>query len=153
MRSLAFAVAALAALPACSIFMHSMEKPSAQVRDVSISSVGLGGASGQLSLDVSNPNSFGVPLSGVDWQLSINGARAVTGTAELSQEIPAKGVAPVTTTLSISARDAIALGSVLGGGARTYRIDVRLHFSTQVGKIDVDVSKTGELGSGVAFLR
>ncbi|CAN5889464.1 hypothetical protein BH11MYX2_BH11MYX2_34970 [soil metagenome] len=135
------------------MFMHSMEKPSAEVRDVSISSVGFGGASGQLSLDVSNPNSFGVPLSGVDWQLSINGARAVTGTVELSQEIPAKGVAPVVTTLSIDARDAIALGSVLGGGARNYRINVRLHFSTQIGKIDVDVSKTGELGRSVAFLR
>jgi hypothetical protein len=35
----------------------------------------------------------GVPLSGIDWQLSIGGVRAVAGRVELSQTIPAHGVA------------------------------------------------------------
>jgi len=142
------AVFALAALSGCSIFMRSIEKPQASVRDVSVSAAGLGGISGQLQLDVTNPNGFGVPLSGIDWQLSIGGARAVTGTVQLSQTIPARGVAPVATSLTVSATDAIAVGSVLAGGARGYSMKARLHFSTPVGEVSVDVEHSGTLAGG-----
>lgn len=142
--------AACVSLSACSLFMHSIEKPKAEVRDVSVSSAGMTGVSGQLRLDVMNPNGFGVPLSGIDWQLSIGGTRAVTGRAELQQTIPAKGVAPITTSLTIDARDAIAVASSLAGGAREYQITAKLHFSTQIGQLDVDVQHTGTLGGGSA---
>ena len=88
------------ALSGCSLFMHSIERPTAQVRDASLTAAGLGGVSGQLKLDVTNPNTFGVPLSGIDWQIAIGGARAATGTVELQQTIPARGVAPVATSLA-----------------------------------------------------
>ncbi len=133
------------------MFMHSIEKPTASVREVSVSSVSFSGATGELSIDVMNPNGFGVPLSGIDWQLSIGGARAVTGTVQLSQTIPAKALAPVVTTLSLNSGDAVTVASVLASGARDYRVDVKLHFSTQVGQIDVDVNHTGQLGSGIAL--
>src|SRR5690606_19581594 len=105
MRSLAVFGLVLALTSGCSFFMRSMEKPTATVRDVSVSSVGFTGVAGELHVDVMNPNSFGVPLSGIDWTLSIGGSRAVTGTVQLSQTIPAKGVAPVVTSLAIDARD------------------------------------------------
>jgi LEA14-like dessication related protein len=135
-------------LSACSLFLHSIEKPTAEVRDVSVSSAGFSGVTGELRLDVMNPNSFGVPLSGIDWQLSIGGTRAVTGRVELQQTIPAKGVAPVTTSLTIDARDAIAVASRLAGGARDYQIAAQLHFSTKVGQLDVAIQHAGTLGGG-----
>lgn len=150
MRSLALAAAVAATLPGCSIFMRSIEKPTATVRTVNVTNVSFAGATGELALDVMNPNSFGVPLSGLDWQLSIGGARAVTGTVQLSQTIPAKGIAPVVTSLSINASDAVVVGSALARGARDYRVDVTLHFSTQVGPVDVALQHTGQLGSSVA---
>ena len=128
------------------MFMRSIEKPQAEVRDVSVTSAGFTGISGELALDVTNPNAFGVPLSGIDWQLSIGGARAVTGTVQLNQTIPARGVAPVNTTLAIGASDALAIGGVLARGARDYQLDVKLHFSTSVGQIDVDLAHRGSLG-------
>ncbi len=146
-----FALLALAFVTGCSLFMHSIEKPTAKVRGVSMSSAGLGGVTGELALDVMNPNGFGVPLSGIDWQLSIGGTRAVIGTVQLSQTIPAKGVAPVTTSLSIAASDAIAVGTVLARGSRDYRLTAKLHFSTSVGQIDVDVAQTGQLGQALAL--
>lgn len=154
MRSLAI-VSALAACvltstSGCSLFMRSIEKPKASVRDVSLSSAGFGGVSGHLQLDVTNPNGFGVPLAGIDWQLSVGGARAVTGTVQLSQTIPARGVAPIATTLSVSASDAIAVASMLATGARTYEVKAKLHFSTPVGQVDVDIAHTGTLGGGGA---
>jgi len=129
----------------CSLFMHSIETPKATVRDVSVSSAGFSGVTGELHLDVMNPNSFGVPLSGIDWQLSIGGARAATGTAQLSKEIPAKGVAPIDTSLSIGTSDAITVAGILAGGARDYQLTAHLHFSTTVGPIDVEVDHAGTL--------
>jgi LEA14-like dessication related protein len=135
-------------LAGCSLFTRSIERPSAKVRDVSVSSAGFAGVTGELRLDVTNPNPFGVPLAGVDWELSIGGARAVTGTVQLSQTIPARGVAPITTSLTIDARDAIAVGSALASGTRDYQLKARLRFSTVVGPLEVDVSHTGRLGGG-----
>lgn len=146
------AILAIVALASgCSIFLRSIEKPTAEVRAVSVSSVGFGGVAGELQLDVTNPNSFGVPLAGIDWQLSIGGSRAVTGTVQLSQTIPARGVAPVTTTLAIDARDALLVASALARGARDYKVDVTLHFSTRAGEVAVDVAHTGHLGTHVAL--
>jgi LEA14-like dessication related protein len=137
-------------LAGCSFFMRSIEKPKATVRDVSVSAAGFRGVSGELALDVMNPNGFGVPLSGIDWQLAIGGQRAVTGTVQLNQTIPARGVAPVTTSLAIAASDALNVAAVLASGARDYQVNVRLHFSTTVGPIDVEVAHAGRLGGGVA---
>lgn len=148
-RSVAI-LAALAALAlsGCSIFMRSIEKPQAAVRDVAVSAAGLGGISGQLALDVTNPNGFGVPLSGIDWQLAIGGARAVTGAVQLSQTIPARGVAPVVTSLTVAAADAIAVGAALAAGARGYTLKAHLRFSTPVGEVGVDVEHVGTLAGG-----
>jgi LEA14-like dessication related protein len=147
----ALALGVVGMMSGCSMFMRSIERPTAEVRTVEVSSASFAGVSGEMHLDVTNPNGFGVPLSGIDWQLSIGGARAVTGTVQLSQTIPARGVAPVTTTLSINTGDASAVASVLASGARNYQVEVRLHFSTQVGPLDVDVKHEGQLGSGVAL--
>jgi len=125
--------------------MHSMERPTATVRNVSVSQAGFGGVTGQLQVDVMNPNAFGVPLSEIDWQLSVGGSRAATGQVSLQQTIPAQGVSPITTTLSISTMDAVMVAAALGSGARTYTLDAHLHFSTAVGPLDVEVQKTGEL--------
>jgi LEA14-like dessication related protein len=145
-RTWALVLLLCAAASGCSLFMRSIEKPKASVRDVSLSAAGLGGVSGQLELDVTNPNGFGVPLAGIDWQLSLGGARAVTGTVQLSQTIPARGVAPVATSLTVEARDAIAVASALAGGARSYTVKARLRFTTPVGEVHVDVEHAGTLG-------
>ena len=139
------AVLALALLSGCSLFMHSIERPQAKVRDVKVSALGLQGVSGQIAVDVSNPNAFGVPISGIDWQLSIGGQRAATGNIHLSKTIPAHAVAPIETALAITTSDAIAVASSLAGGARDYEVTAQLHFSTPVGQIDVDVHGTGTI--------
>ena len=146
MRAVIVAVVVLAS--GCSLFSRSIEKPSATVRDVSLSSAGFTGVSGELSLDVSNPNPIGVPLAGIDWELSIGGARALTGSVQLSKTIPARGIAPVTTLLTIAARDAIAAGSVLASGARDYKLRARLTFTTPIGPLEVSVEHAGTLGAG-----
>src|SRR5205823_6074864 len=125
-------LASLVTLGGCSLFMHSIERPSAKVRDVHVSAAGLTGLQGEIAVDVSNPNGFGVPISGIDWQLMIGGQRAATGNVHLSKTIPAHGVAPVETTLSISAADAVAVATTIATGSRDYELRAQLHFSTPV---------------------
>ena len=147
MRSLVLASVVLS-MTGCSIFMRSIEKPSAKVRDVSVSSAGFTGVKGELALDVTNPNPIGVPLQGIDWTLSIGGTQAVSGTVQLSQTIPAKGVAPVNTSLTIDAANAVIVGRAIAGGARDYKLHAHITFSTAVGPLSVDVDSAGQLGGG-----
>ena len=150
MRS-AFVMCVVLSLGAgCSLFTRTVEPPKATVRGVTVEAAGLAGVRGELRLDVTNPNSFGVPLAAIDWQLSIGGARAVTGSVQLSETIPAKGVAPVTTSLTIQATDAIAVASLLARGTRDYQIAVNLRFSTAIGPLDVGVQHAGTLDAGAA---
>lgn len=143
-----FVVLMWVVLSGCSLFLKSMEKPSAEVRGVSVASAGFTGVNGELRLDVSNPNPIGVPLQRIEWQLSIGGTRAVRGAVELSQTIPARGVAPVITSLAIDARDAIEVGTALARGSRDYQLHATLTFSTKVGPISVELQHGGQLGGG-----
>jgi len=135
------------ALTGCALLTHPIEKPTAQVRGVAVGSVSFTGLDGTIDLDIQNPNSFGVPLSEIEWQLSVGNARAVSGRISLSQEIPARGTAPVHAALRIAATDAIAVGGEVAGGVRSYTLSARLHFSTKLGKVSVDVANTGTLTS------
>src|SRR5689334_6804191 len=110
--------AMVVSLGGCSIFMRSIEKLTAKVRDVTVSSAGFTGVKGELKLDVTNPNPIGVPLQGIEWTLAIGGTQAVSGSVQLSQTIPARGVAPVTTSLTIDAVNAVIVGKAIASGAR-----------------------------------
>jgi LEA14-like dessication related protein len=147
---LAFAVAACLPLAAC--VLAPVEKPTAQVRDVSLGTASYTTLLGELDLDVQNPNAFGLPLSSIEWQLSIAGAPAVSGRADLAQTIPAKGSAPVATTLRVDLREATGVALALGRGARDYRIDARLHFQTRFGDLAVDLQHQGSLSSAGGLL-
>lgn len=140
------ALVAVMFLASCSLFMKSIEKPTAEVRGVSMTAASFSAVEGELRLDVQNPNSFGVPLAGIDWQLALGGAQAVTGKVELQQTIPAKGIAPVATSLRVDARDALAVAGVLSRGQRAYQLRATLHFSTAVGPLAITIDHQGELG-------
>lgn len=133
------------ALGGCSLFMRSIEKPTATVRGVALSQAGFGGVTGQATFDVTNPNGFGVPLAGIDWELALGDARAISGKVELSQTIPAHGVAPVTTSLTITMTDAVIAAAALASGERRYHLTARLRFSTTVGPLEVTVDGGGQL--------
>ncbi len=154
-RPTLLAAALLLALLAsgCALFTKGLAKPTVDVRGVAVASVTFTGAEGQLDLDITNPNGFGVPLSGIDWELTIGGARAVSGRVELSQTIPAKGVAPVVATLRIGATEAVGVASELASGVRTYQLSARLHFTSPLGPITVDVAHQGDLADAAALVR
>lgn len=141
----------LAPLAAC-FLAKPIEKPTAVVRGASISIVSITALEGELALDLTNPNSFGLPLTGIDWELSIGGAQAVAGRVSADTTIPAMGSAPVTTALRIDLASAASAASAIARGARDYQLAARLHFSTQLGDLTVDVRHQGSISGGLPSL-
>lgn len=134
-----------ASLLACGALSPVAEKPKVTVKGVSLSSVGFSGMTGEVAMEVFNPNSFGIPLTRVEWTLSVGNAKAVSGAFDLSETIPAKASAPVVGSLRIDASSAIRVVGELASGARTYTLQGRLHFQTRFGKLSVDIAGQGEI--------
>lgn len=100
---------------------------------------------GQVDMDIYNPNGFGLPLTRVDWTLSVGSAQAVRGTFDLSATIPAKGTAPVAGTLHIDTASAVGVAAAVASGARNYEIKATLYFQTRLGEIAANVAHSGTL--------
>jgi LEA14-like dessication related protein len=132
-------------LAACAGFPRTIEKPTAEVREVSVGAVSLAGLRGEVALDVFNPNGFSVPLYRVDWQLEVGDARALSGSFDLSHAIPARASAPVTVDLRVDARAAAAVARRLAAGERRYTLRGVMHFSTTFGELAVAFDATGDL--------
>ena len=143
---------ALACLSLAACVFAPVEKPTAQVRDVSLGTASYTTLLGKLDLDIQNPNAFGLPLSSIEWQITIGGAQAASGSAQLTQTIPAKGTAPVATTLRVDLTQAAGVAIAIGRGARDYRIDARLHFATRFGDLTVDLQHQGSLSNAGGLL-
>lgn len=136
-----------AGLLACGALSPVTEKPKVTVNTVSLSSAGFSGMTGKVGMDIYNPNAFGLPLTRVEWTLSVGNAKAVSGAFDLSDTIPAKASAPVEGSLRVDATSAIAVAAQLASGERTYTIQGRLHFQTRFGNLSVDIAGQGEIAS------
>jgi LEA14-like dessication related protein len=124
---------------------------SAGVRGAVEGAVSLAALEGQLSLDITNPNAIGLPLARLEWQLTVGGARAVTGAIDLAETIPARGTAPVVAEVRAEARDLVEVAAELVRGVRSYRLTGRLYFRTTWASVEVDVAHDGtfaELAGG-----
>jgi LEA14-like dessication related protein len=134
-------------LTACGALSPVAEKPKVTVNTVSLSAAGFTGIRGELGMDVYNPNGFGLPLTRVDWSLSVGSAKAVSGSFKLSDTVPAKASVPVVGSLTIDAASAIGVASELASGVRTYTLRGTLHFQTRFGNLSVDIAGQGEIAN------
>jgi LEA14-like dessication related protein len=134
---------------ACAGLPPGVERPRAEVRDVSIEALSLAGMRGELMLDVFNPNAFAVPLGRVDWELAIGDGDAAQGSFALDETIPARASAPVAIALDLDGRDAMQIARRVAAGERTYTLRGVMHFATVVGEIPVRFTETGDLAEAL----
>jgi LEA14-like dessication related protein len=133
------------ALPGCALLGRSIEKPQVTMQDVALVDVSLASMTAGVDLSIMNPNAFAVPLARIDWELAVAGQAAIAGRIDLRQEIPAKGQAPVTTTIEIRAADAARVAPRLLAGDRRYGVRADFHFETRFGELSVTADKSGTL--------
>ncbi|HIQ14742.1 MAG TPA: hypothetical protein EYH38_04100, partial [Leucothrix sp.] len=66
-----------------------VEPPKVQVHKVQMGQFNLSGGTATFVLDIQNPNSFPIPLSGFDYGLSLNGVQVAKGNKEKKVTIKA----------------------------------------------------------------
>lgn len=142
---LALPLALAAPLSGCAALLHRVERPKAKVAAVSIRTVRLTGLRAEVDLQVFNPNQFALPLTNVDWTLAIGGAPAARGQVAVERSIPARGSAPVKVSVAVDALDAAAVAGRIAEGQRRYHLHAVLHFSTEIGRLDVALDDDGPL--------
>lgn len=129
----------------CPGVLKPLEKPTAEFQGLTVQGVGFSGLDARAAFVLTNPNSIGLPLRAVDWQLSIGGASPVRGRVDLSATIPAKGSAPIDVGIHVTAGAAVEMAGRLSSGARDYHVAGTMHFQTSLGDIAVAFDHSGAI--------
>jgi LEA14-like dessication related protein len=85
----------------CTSFGHLFKDPKVQLHEAAIAGLSSTGADLILDFDVTNPNRVKLPLSGVDYQVWVNGERFLAGTESNRVDVPGHGAARVTLPVTI----------------------------------------------------
>src|SRR5262245_45965331 len=82
----AAALAGCAGLPGPLVKQHTVDLENAQVTDLNLERANL-----RFDFRVGNPNSIALPLSGIEYELLVNGARFLDGVQDQRVDIAANG--------------------------------------------------------------
>jgi LEA14-like dessication related protein len=147
-RRAALTVALLALLLAgCAGFGHLFKDPKVVLREATVTGFSSAGADLSLDFDVVNPNRVRLPLSGVDYQVWVNGERFLVGTERKRVDIPGHGAARVTLPVSIRYDDFLRVLKSLKDHPRpVYDIQAEFRFDVPVvGTVRVPVREHREI--------
>jgi LEA14-like dessication related protein len=133
----------LGGTPMPKITVQRVRLQSANVREVRL----------QVDFTVENPYSAPLPALGLDYQVQLTGVDLARGTAQVQHTVPARGSAPLTTTLSFGPLEAVKVATRLALGNRRYRISGSFRVRTPIGDISVPFRHRGKLTGGSLFKR
>jgi len=142
-----FVAAVLAAVAGCGELGLGPTTPTAEIVDVQVKDLAMTTATLLFDVEVSNPYSQALPLTGVEYVLSSGGERFLSGDASLEGEIPAGGsqVLPIPVKLDFM-RIVSMLQDVSPGSTMPYDADVALSVELPLaGTFRLPMKKSGEL--------
>ena len=116
------------------------ETPTVQVHKVEMGNFNLSGGSAIFVLNISNPNSFPIPLSGFDYGLSLNGVEVAKGLKEQRITIGAKQNQKLEVPLSLSFSNML---NMLPNLLRTRKVDYTLGGSLHFPGIKIPFQRNG----------
>jgi LEA14-like dessication related protein len=148
LRGAALAAAAVWASAGCGLFF---ETPEVDIAEVRVVSVGLVGATAEVSLNVMNPNGFTLKAKEVRYRLSFSDEDAAQGWHVLTEgltaeeiQVPARDSAGVRLSVPFRYSDVgRALGSLLDQGELEYRLDGDVKFDAPIKDIRVRFDRRG----------
>lgn len=149
-------LAALFAFGACAHLdglVAGQAKPEVRVQNVSLAEADLRRIALQVGFEVQNPYGVSLPVLGLRYRVWIADVPLAEGEVQLERPIPARGSAPLTTTLAFGPVDAARAAGRLALGNRRYRIEGTLTVRTPMGPLGVTLRHQGKLsGAGVPKL-
>jgi len=105
-----------------------VEPPKVQVHKVQMGSFNMSGGTATFILDIQNPNSFPIPLSGFDYGLSLNGVPVARGDKEKKVTIKGGSSEKVEVPLTLSFGNMMnMLPGLLRSRQLNYQLDGSVH--------------------------
>jgi LEA14-like dessication related protein len=143
----ALSVAVLVSLLLGGCVRHFFQDPKVVLREATVTGFSAAGAYLSLDFDVTNPNGVRLPLSGVDYQVWVNGERFLAGTETHRIDVPAHGAARVTLPVTLRYDDFVRVLKSLKDHPRpVYDIQAEFRFAVPVvGTVRVPVREHREI--------
>lgn len=116
------------------------ETPTVQVHKVEMGKFSLSGGSAVFVLNITNPNSFPVPLTGFDYGLRLNGIEVANGIKEQRVTIGAKQSQKFEVPLSLSFSNMV---NMLPNLLKSRKVDYALGGSLHFPGIKIPFQRTG----------
>lgn len=125
----------------------NVQEPNASVKNVKISALSLQKVDLLFDVDVENPNSVGIKLAGMDYDLLLDGASFLKGQKDDRLEIAANGHSNVQIPLSLTFDEIRkVVKAVADKDTIPYQLDLKIGVELPVlGAIKVPVSKKGSV--------
>src|SRR4029079_19741492 len=110
----------------------NVQKPTATVAAVAVQNVNASGFTMSFDVDVANPNSAALPLTGADYKVGLSGTNVVEGKANPEGSIPAGGSKRVTLPVTLTYENLLAAEQAIvkSGGNVPYTLDAGLSLNS-----------------------
>lgn len=113
----------------------SAQRPTASYKSMSIGDVSTHGFTMNVKIDVHNPNSVAIPLTNIDYSLSLAGSKLINA-AKVSpgNSIPANGASTVTLPIPLTFENLLSVEEAIrsGNGDLKYGVEAALNFNTGI---------------------
>jgi LEA14-like dessication related protein len=144
------AVALLSTLAGCAalegILRQGIVRPEVSVLSATPTSADVDGLGFAVELRIQNPNSVGLRVAGLTWQLETDGGRLASGDAPGGLTLPANGAATSRVTARVRFADMANLVKAGEGREKVaFRVAGKVTVETPIGPIDVPWSFAGDL--------
>jgi LEA14-like dessication related protein len=136
----------LLAAARCSQFAGVFEKPELQFRGIRVDSIGLDGASLEISVDVYNPNSYRLGVDRFSYDLAIEDVHWGFGSMAYPIAVEGRNSATLRLPLDVSwSRLGAAGREALRTGTVNYGVSGEMTVGTSLGNVNVPYSKAGRI--------
>ena len=125
-----------------------LKEPEVSLDTLSVKSVSLTSMRIVARLNVSNPNRFGVEVSGYDYSLEVGTWPVVDGRVKESFSLPAGGGATIEVPLEIGFGNALGAGvDLLAGGGLSYTLKMTVEIASPFGPVTIPLTREGRISS------
>ena len=142
----------LSTMTACSTLQLAtglgLKEPEVSLDTLSVKSVSLTSMRIVARLNISNPNNFGVEVSGYDYSLEVGAWPVVDGRIDESFSLPANGGTTIEVPLEIGFGNALGAGvDLLAGGGLGYTLSMNVDVASPFGPITIPLTRQGRISS------
>ena len=125
----------------CEVIQQAIEKPTVHVKEVKYHSVSRKEGQIDSRMQISNPNSFSLPLRNMTYNLKLNDRVFADSKLAFDKDIPAKGMIELNIPIRFQYGELLhGISSIIAHQHIKFRLEGKL----DLGLIEIPFSKTGE---------